>query len=78
MFYFTNLSLSPRFNSTLANIHLLAMCHTNDIKKDAFNQLLSNIVSELKDLGNNGIAFENNDGGKMTLYVKLGKFTADN
>ncbi|XP_032792707.1 uncharacterized protein LOC116929552 [Daphnia magna] len=79
MFYFTNLSLSPRYNSTLANIHLLAMCHTNDIKnKDALNQLLSKIVSELKDLGKNGIAIETNDGEKMTLYVNLGQFTADN
>ncbi|KZS09759.1 Uncharacterized protein APZ42_025933 [Daphnia magna] len=79
MFYFTNLSLSPRYNSTLANIHLLATCHTNDIKnKDALNQLLNKIVSELKDLGKNGITIETNDGEKMTLYVKLGQFTADN
>lgn len=47
MFYFTNLSLSPRYSSTLANIQLLAMCHTNDIKnKNSLNQLLSKIVSE--------------------------------
>ncbi len=79
MFYFTNLSLPPRYSSTLANIHLLAMCHTNDIKnKDALNQLWSKIVSELRDLGKNGIAIETNDGEKMTLYVKLGQFTADN
>jgi hypothetical protein len=68
MFYFTNLSLPPRYSSTLAKIHLLAMCHKNDIKnKDALNQLLSKIVSELKDFGKNGIAIETNDGEKTTL-----------
>ena len=40
MFYFTNLSLSPRHNGTLANIHLLAICHTNDIKNKGVLELL--------------------------------------
>lgn len=79
MFYFTNLSLPPSHNATLANIHLLAMCHSNDIKnKNSLNQLLSKIVSELKDLNKNGIEIESSDGQKITLYVKLGQFTADN
>jgi hypothetical protein len=33
MFYFTNLSFPQRYSSTLANIHLLAMCQTNNKKK---------------------------------------------
>ena len=45
MLYFTNLSLPPSHNATLVNIHLLAMCHTNDLKnKNSLNQLLSKIV----------------------------------
>jgi hypothetical protein len=67
MFYFTNLSLPPSYNAKLPNIHLLAMCHTNDIKnKNSLNQLLSKIVSELKDLNKNGIEIEISDGQKIT------------
>ena len=55
-FFFTIPNLPPRFNSALANIHLVAICNRIDLKKDNnFQVVLQNIKDEIKSLEEHGM-----------------------
>ena len=78
MFYFTILNLPPRFNASLSNIHMLAMCNTLDLKNEGgLDILLSKIVDEITYLETHGITVETQD-GPVQVYAKLAQFTGDN
>ena len=53
--YFTLRNFSPKWNSILANIHLCALFHAQDIKRYGFSAILDPIVRDLKQLESNGI-----------------------
>lgn len=53
--YFTLKNLPPKFNSALMNIHLVALCYTEDLKKYGFDKILKPLISHLKILETDGI-----------------------
>ena len=78
MFYFTLLNLPPRYNASLSNIHLIAMCNSLDLKRDGgLDILLEKIVDELKDLESSGIQVDT-PSGLVTVHASMAQFTGDN
>lgn len=53
--YFTLRNLSPKGNSFLANIHLCALFHAQDLKRYGFSEILAPIVRDIKVLESDGI-----------------------
>ena len=53
--YFVLRNLSPKINSALMNIHLLALFHTADINKYGFHTILEPLVQDLKVLECTGV-----------------------
>lgn len=53
--YFVLRNLSSKVNSALMNIHLLALFHTQDVKRYGFNAILDPIVRDFKILETSGI-----------------------
>ncbi|XP_051741574.1 uncharacterized protein LOC127508052 isoform X1 [Ctenopharyngodon idella] len=53
--YFTLRNFPPQFNSSLANIHLCALFHAQDIKTYGFDAILEPIVNDIKVLETRGI-----------------------
>lgn len=53
--YFTIRNFSPKFNSSLTNIHLCALFHSQDIKTYGFDAILKPLVQDLKALETEGI-----------------------
>lgn len=53
--YFTLRNFPPKFNSSLVNIHLCALFHTQDIKSYGFENILEPIINDLKVLETDGI-----------------------
>lgn len=53
--YFTLRNFPPKFNSVLANIHLCALFHSQDIKTYGFDNILEPLISDIKVLEREGI-----------------------
>lgn len=53
--YFTLRNFSPKWNSFLANIHLCALFHAQDLKRYGFSEILVPIVRDIKVLESDGI-----------------------
>ncbi|KAL6491486.1 hypothetical protein MHYP_G00018310 [Metynnis hypsauchen] len=53
--YFTLRNFNPIFNSSLINIHLCALFHSQDIKRYSFNLILEPLVNDLKLLETEGL-----------------------
>lgn len=53
--YFTLRNFSPKWNSFLANIHLCALFHAQDLKRYGFSEILAPIVRDIKVLESDGI-----------------------
>lgn len=53
--YFTLRNISPKWNSMLANIHLCALFHAQDLKRYGFSEILAPVVRDIKALENDGI-----------------------
>ncbi|KAF7206913.1 putative LOC107373498-like protein, partial [Nothobranchius furzeri] len=53
--YFTLRNFSPKWNSVLANIHLCALFHAQDLKRYGFNEILAPVVRDIKVLESDGI-----------------------
>ena len=53
--YFTIRNFPPKFNSSLTNIHLCALFHSQDIKTYGFDAILRPLVNDLKVLETQGI-----------------------
>lgn len=73
-FYFVVKNLPPKFNSCLHNIHLAALCHTEDIKKYGYDEILKHIVDDINLLSLHGIELA---GGHMKKGT-ITQFSADN
>ncbi|CAI5668325.1 unnamed protein product [Oreochromis niloticus] len=46
--YFVLRNLPPKFNSALMNIHLVALFHTEDMKKYGFDPILQPLINDIK------------------------------
>lgn len=46
--YFTLRNFSPKWNSCLANIHLCALFHAQDLKRYGFSEVLAPVVRDIK------------------------------
>lgn len=53
--YFTLRNFSPKWNSLLANIHLCALFHAQDVKRYGFSEILAPIVRDIRVLETDGI-----------------------
>lgn len=53
--YFTVRNFSPKWNSFLANIHLCALFHAQDLKRYGFSEILAPVVRDIKVLEKEGI-----------------------
>ncbi|XP_059362352.1 uncharacterized protein LOC132101422 isoform X1 [Carassius carassius] len=73
--YFVLRNLSPKINSALMNIHLLALFHTEDVKKYGFDLILQPLVRDLKILECTGIEVPFSD---EPVYGTIAQVTGDN
>ena len=78
VFYFTVKNLPNVYNSCFANVHLLALCNTNELKMYGFDPVLRKFVDELLYLGHFGFSGDFPIIGSMQIYVCLGNVTCDN
>jgi len=78
VFYFTVKNLPNTYNSCFANVHLLALCNTNELKKYGFESVLRKIVDELTHLSTVGFCGEFPIIGSKQIFVCLGQVACDN
>lgn len=64
-FYFVINNLPCHINSSLENIHLVALCYTLDIKQFGINPVLYKIVNDIKILEKEGVFIES-----LNTYIK--------
>jgi len=79
VFFYTIKNLPARYNSCFANVYLLALCYSEDLKKYGFDPVLEKFVAEISPL--HSIGFEANVnplGGRITVYASLCQVTCDN
>ena len=53
--YFVLRNLPPKFNSAVMNIHLVALFHTEDVKKYDFDPILQPLINDIKTLESHGL-----------------------
>ena len=73
--YFTLRNLSPKHNSVLSNIHLVALFHAQDIKTYGFSKILDPVVQDIKELETKGIQVPFYD---QNVYGTIVQVTGDN
>lgn len=78
VFFYSIRNLPLQYNSCLANIHLLALCYSQDLKKYGFNPVLEKFVSEVNTLSKVGFEQVCPVIGKCTIYASLCQVTCDN
>lgn len=76
-FYFVIKNFPPAVNSSLHNIHLLALTHAADLKKYGFSPVLDTIVKELTELEKVGVQIVV-DNQEYTLRCFLCQIVGDN
>jgi len=54
VFHFVVKNLPNAFNSCFANVHLVALCYSSDVKTYGFGAILCRFVGEMKRLGDEG------------------------
>ncbi|KAJ8364594.1 hypothetical protein SKAU_G00134250, partial [Synaphobranchus kaupii] len=73
--YFTLQNFSPKYNSCLLNIHLVALFHAQDIKTYGFSKILDPVVQDIKILERDGIRIPLYD---QPVYGTIVQVTGDN
>lgn len=53
-FYYTLQNVPPFYNSCHANVHLLALCYSADLKRYGFDPVMAKFVSEINHLSTDG------------------------
>lgn len=78
VFFYTIRNLPQVHNSCFANVHLLALCYSLDLKKYGFDPILEKFVDELNTLSR--VGFEGNFPvvGQCTVFASLCQVTCDN
>ena len=77
-FYYTLQNLPPFYNSCHANVHLLALCYSADLKKYGYDPLLSKFVDEINRLSSEGFCGNFPLIGQRQVYVGLCNVAGDN
>ena len=79
IFYFSILNLPQRFNSALANVHLISICNSKELDlDDGYNVILGYIVDEIKKPKTNGFKLYIPHKGNVQVFGSIAQFTADN
>ena len=78
VFYYVVENLPLLFNSCHANVHLLAICYSADLKVYGFDPILDKFTAEMKQLSTTGINGDFPLLGECTIYVNLGQVCCDN
>jgi hypothetical protein len=78
VFYYVVKNLPDVCNSCFANVHLLCLAYSPDIKVYGFDQILDRFVSEMKYLSTSGFSGDFPIIGNRRVYVGLGQVTCDN
>ncbi|KAG5271297.1 hypothetical protein AALO_G00178160 [Alosa alosa] len=73
--YFTLRNVSPKYNSSLQNIHLVSLFHAEDIKTYGFGKILAPLVQDILTLETSGIQLSLFD---HTVYGSIIQVTGDN
>jgi len=78
VFYYVIKNLSNVLNSCHANVHLLSLCYSHDLKVYGYEPILDKFVSEINRLSSDGFTGVFPVIGKKTIYVKLSQVVCDN
>jgi len=78
VFYYTIRNLPAYCNSCFPNVHLLALCHSLDIREYGFSVILDNFMQEVHILETQGITVEISGAGSRQLFGTLYQVTCDN
>ena len=78
IFYFVVKNLPNEYNTSSANVHLLALCNSNELKRYGFDPILRKIVDELKHLSTVGFSGDFPVVGGRQIFVCLGQVACDN
>jgi len=78
VFYYTILNLPSMHNSCFANVHLLALCNTLDIKTHGYRPVLELFVAEINRLQTVGFSGTFPVIGSSQIYVGLAQVSCDN
>jgi len=73
--YFILRNLPPKYNSVLMNIHVVALFHSQDLKKYGFDEILKPLVDDVKKLENEGIEVPFSDSPLLGSIIQV---TGDN
>jgi len=68
-FYFVVKNLPNEYNTSSANVHLLALCNSNELKRYGFDPILRKIVYELKHLSTVGFSGDFPVVGARQIFV---------
>jgi len=77
VFYFTVKNLPNAYNSCFANVHLLALCTSNELKQYGFDPVLRKLVDELTHLDKVGFSGDFPLIGSKQIFVRLGQVACD-
>lgn len=78
VFYFIVKNLPNTFNSCFANVHLVSLCYSQDLKTYGFNAVLDKFVREVKRLSEDGFSGTFPGLGECTVHVSLLQVAGDN
>ena len=78
VFYYTVRNLPAYFNSCFPNVHLLALCHSMDVKEFGFSLILDQFMRELHILETKGFTVNVNGQGSRHFFCTLYQVTGDN
>jgi len=77
-FYYTLQNLPPYYNSCHANVHLLALCYSADLKRYGFDPVIAKFVSEINRLSTDGFCGCFPLLGQRQVFVGLCNIAGDN
>jgi len=78
VFFYTIKNIPHQYNSCFANVHLLALCYSKDVKKYGFDPVLKKFVAEMTLLSKSGFTGTFPVIGEQTVYASLCQVTCDN
>jgi len=78
VFYYTLQNIPPSHNSCFANVHLLAICYSMDLKTYGYSPVLERFVAEMQKLHSCGFSSDFPLIGSRQVYVGLAQVCCDN
>ena len=78
VFYYVVKNLPDAWNTCFANVHLLCLCYSHDLKVHGFGPILEKFACEISQLSTTGFRGVFPIIGEATVYVKLCQVACDN